>query len=104
MSNLRDLIHYADLAEFESVVGAASSVCANINYGSNYVQWKKYGGGNNAVGSRQCWNTCHLKEPPASGFSGDPSDHVWTVRSVFASDSAAIWCESSGIYLPGEKE
>ena len=38
MSNLRNLIHYADLAEFEAVVGAASSTCAHYNMGSNYVQ------------------------------------------------------------------
>ena len=50
MSNLRNLIHYADLAEFENVVGAASSTCAHYNHGSNYVQWKKFGGGNNANG------------------------------------------------------
>jgi hypothetical protein len=64
MSNLRNLIHYADLEEFENVVGAASSTCAHYNHGSNYVQWKKFGGGNNAVGARQCWNTCHYWRAP----------------------------------------
>ena len=64
MSNLRNLIHYADLAEFEAVVGAASSTCAHYNMGSNYVQWKKMGGGNNNHGARSCWNTCHWWRAP----------------------------------------
>tara|TARA_B100002019_G_scaffold46759_2_gene39452 strand:- start:25721 stop:26965 length:1245 start_codon:yes stop_codon:yes gene_type:complete len=64
MSNLRDLIHYADLAEFESIVGAASSTCAHYNMGSNYLQWKKYGGGNSGLGDRTCWNTCHYWRAP----------------------------------------
>ena len=40
MSNLRDLISYADLAEFDGVVGAASSTCTYRNFGSAYPQIK----------------------------------------------------------------
>lgn len=70
MSNLRDLIHYADLAEFDGIVGAASSTCTYTNLGSEYPQIKIIGGGTgNALGSYNCWNQCHhWKAPQGTKF------------------------------------
>jgi len=67
MSNLRDLISYADLAEFDGVVGAASSTCTYRNFGSAYPQIKIIGGGTGQnSGVDNCWNHCHLWKAPAN--------------------------------------
>ena len=62
MSNLRDLIHYADLEEFENIVGAASSTCAYTNIGSNYLQIN-FNGNAGSLGNN-CWNACQYWRAP----------------------------------------
>jgi len=94
MSNLRDLIHYADLAQFETVVGAASSTCTNINYGSEYPQIKIWGGGSAETDPGQLdthgtWKSCTVwKAPQGTKFI---RFDIWGAGGAGGSAQCCTW-------------